>query len=365
MCEDQKNSKIISLRHLFLTLGILAALGCFQFFFRPQEKAHRGDSDMLALEFPVMGTCAEIVLYGKDRPALEKAAAAAQAELVRIESIASAFRAESDLSKVNASAADRPVAVGEDLWKMLQLGEFGWSFSEGLFDPTAGKLVRLWGFKRKRNTLPTPEETGEAARVTGWRKVKLLENGRKVSFLQKGVDLDLGALAKGYAVDCAVERILREHPKAAYAGLVNVGGNIRCFGTPPDGAREEGFRIEVRDPFREGEAVLGSFQLKNAAVATSGSYERFVTIGGRRYSHIFNPKTLRPAEFPGSVTVVAPEAGLCDVLSTAIYLGRGELARKTVERFPGKITVIIWESPRQRPGIYGIFTRYCYDAAKK
>lgn len=255
---------------------------------------------------------------------------AAWAETVRgafedVERRLSLFRADSDLSRLNASGfIDLPAAVAEGECDVAGVVAYALAVArdtDGAFDPTVNPLMRLWGFRKGVAVVepPSDESMRKALAMVGWRHVALATNddGRVTLRLDaRGVELDLGGIAKGYAVDLACARLAK-----AGAGdfIVNLGGNIRVCGRP-DAARET-WRIAVRDPNDPSRTTGDIVELADGeAVATSGSYERFVEIGGRRYSHIIDPRTGRPVARGGSVSVVAPSAMEADAYSTALFV---------------------------------------------
>jgi thiamine biosynthesis lipoprotein len=193
--------------------------------------------------------------------------------------------------------------------------------TDGAFDPTVNPLMRLWGFRggETRTAPPGDDEIAAALERVGWSHValvKTLVGGMSVFMGRSGMEIDLGGIAKGAAVDFAFDRLRA----AGYRDfMVNLGGNIRVSGRPEPGRDE--WRVAIRDPANPDATVGDPVILQDGeAVATSGSYERFVEIGGVRYSHIIDPRTGRPAGRAGSVSVVAPTAAEADAYSTASFV---------------------------------------------
>lgn len=277
------------------------------------------------VRFLSMGTLAAATFCSGD--------AARGAEIVskafdEIEAAASVFRDDSKLSRLNrdGSLSLTPVAPGAfDLAALLRQAFAVSEDTDGAFDPTVNPLMRLWGFRggEVRETPPDDAEIAAALERVGWRHVALVNTfagGLSVFLGRSGMELDLGGIAKGAAVDLAFERLRA----AGYRDfMVNLGGNIRVSGQPEPGRDE--WRVAVRDPANPDRTIGEPITLHDGeAVATSGSYERFVEIGGVRYSHIIDPRTGRPAARSGSVSVVAPTAAEADAYSTAYFvLGRG------------------------------------------
>ncbi len=286
--------------------------------------------------FPTMGTIAAFQLFAPPETA-QHAAEEAQAEFNRIVGIANLYDPQSELSRLNATAAGQPFVCSDELWLLLQEARQAYRFSGGAFDITAKPLMDLWGFYRKRKpgTLPTAAELAEARAKVGLDLVQFDDEAQSVFFPVPGMAFDLGGLAKGYAVDLAAEAAMRN---GVHRGVIDLGGNLRLLPLPPPGQSE--YRVAIRDP-RNREQVTGEvLELLDEAVSTSGDYERFVMIGNRRYGHIMDPKTGEPTEGDYSVTVVAPSALLADWLSTAIFLRGESLAEQAEAAFPGvRVTI--------------------------
>jgi thiamine biosynthesis lipoprotein len=205
--------------------------------------------------------------------------------------------------------------------------------SGGAFNPAVGPLVEAWGFFRggaAHDFPPSETAIAEALALCDFAQVELHGNGA-TRLNREGMRLDFGAIAKGYAVDVAFERLLA----AGHSNLiVNLGGNMRCEGERPGGGL---WRVAVRDPRGglDGEA-MGMLRLGGGlAVATSGDYEQFFELDGRRYSHIMDPRTGRPVAGMAQVTVVARTAAEADALSTACFVLGAEAGAALLAKHPG------------------------------
>jgi thiamine biosynthesis lipoprotein len=271
-----------------------------------------GGGEPYVRESYLMGTKAIVTIYGMRADRADSAAAAGMREMHRIESILSTWRPQSDLSRLNAAPGGEPVRVPSEVIEVL--GQ-AYAFSEltgGAFDVTARPLVRLWGFQGGEPVLPTDEQIEAARRLVGWRKISFDTQGSTVT-LRDGATVDVAGIGKGYAVDrCAA--VLRAH--GARRALVNLGGNMRAIGAPPG---KNGWTIGIRDPESEAD-LIGRLAIRDEAVSTSGNYENFVTIDGRRYGHIIDPRTGRPVDHALAVTVVAPTATAADAFSTGMFV---------------------------------------------
>jgi len=257
-----------------------------------------------------MGTVAELKVVARDAPDAESALAAAMAELARLEGLTTVHTDSSEVARLSRSAGGTPVPVSVDLDRILSTARQVAEAAGGAFDPTAGPLVRAWGFPDSP-ALPDSFEIARAVTLVGWERCTRGEEGW--SLATAGMSLDLGGIAKGYAVDRAADRL------AAVTGacLVNVGGDLAVRGSRPG---RPGWIIGIQDP-REPSRLFLELQLPgDRAVATSGDYQRFFEVDGERYHHILDPRTGRPARGLRSATVVAPSCELADAWATAAFV---------------------------------------------
>ena len=248
-----------------------------------------------------MGSTFSIVTYGGDRATLESAADAAFGEAERLDRMLSNYRPDSEWSEVNRSAGLQPVRLSTELFQLLTDCLRYSQQSFGAFDITVGPLMKVWGFYRGEGELPQPSDIHDALARIGYRHVRLNPEARTIQFDRQGIELDPGGIGKGYAVDRMVE-VLRG--KGVEIALVSAAGSsIYGLGTPPD--EPQGWRIAIRAPGHAKQSAAEVF-LKNASLSTSGSYEKFFRVEGRRYSHIMDPRTGYPAQGTSSVSVIAP-----------------------------------------------------------
>lgn len=231
-----------------------------------------------------------------------------------LESRFSVNRYDSDISRLNATGADAPVAISSETFNLLEISKHYSELSDGAFDVTVGPIIRAWGLDG--GTVPKrplmKEQVAPHLERVGSRHIIL--SGNKAFLDQNGVEINLGGIAKGYGVDVCCHQL---QGRGIRNVLINLGGNIRCLGYAHD---QEPWKIGVRNPFRP-KRMLGTLRLSNGqSVATSGNYERFVTINRRRYAHIIDPRTGYPVEGIASVTVISPSAVEADALSTALFV---------------------------------------------
>ncbi len=264
----------------------------------------------------IMGTVANFTFYADERTARELGDATMEV-FEQVNQRFSTYIEDSELSRLNASAHLAPFSCSAEMWELLVLARRAYAESHGAFDISAGPLMRLWGFYRKRDSVPSQAEIEEILQRVGLDKVIFDDDARTVFFTQPEMMLDSGGIAKGYALDLAADR-LRE--LGVTRGVIDLGGNIRVLQDPPPG--RDHYSIAVRNP-RRTRKTIGLVPMLDQSIATSGDYERYVMLDDKRYSHIMDPRTGYPVEGMASVTVVAPDGTLSDYLSTAIFVNRG------------------------------------------
>ena len=323
-------------KKLFLTLASISVFAILFFLF----PAH-GSVERETRTFPVMGTIARLDFYGKSKEILIQAADDAQQEIRRLEAMCNIYDSNSELSRLNESAYRRPFRCSEELWEILQYAKEYHSVSDGAFDVTVKPLMKLWGFHRKRSTLPEKEEIETAKKLVGLEKVIFNDADRSVRFSGKGIGIDLGGIAKGYALDKAREKVLRH---GVDAGILDLGGNIFCLPKPIPGKGHDAYRIGIRNPLNKNQ-IMTVVLMRDAAIATSGDYERYVVINGKHYTHIMDAKTGHPASDMLSVSVIAPKGIDSDALSTSIFLKGAPLAEKIRLANPAIQVLIVRRSP--------------------
>jgi thiamine biosynthesis lipoprotein len=297
----------------------------------------------------VMGTFSRVIVLARSPRTAQRCLEATFEVQSRVESLMSYHREDSELSKINRYAGAGAVPVSAWTFEVLQQAVHFSRLSEGAFDVTVGPLVDLWRRAGETNVPPSPEALAEARRKVGFEKLILDEKTRTVRFAVAGMRVDLGGIAKGYAVDKSVEA-LQKH--GALGGLVDLGGNIRCFGRPPGG--QDRWRIGLQDPnvapdeFGSTRPLL-ILALAEGSVATSGDYRRFTTVQGERQSHVLDTRTGQGARALASDTVIAADATRADALSTAVNVLGPEAGLALIERIPGAEAILIRAGERTAP----------------
>lgn len=260
----------------------------------------------------LMDTLVEIKILDKNTAAIE----AAFRELERIDKKFNVYNKNSEVHFINSSKSKK-IPISDEMKNLLNFSIYISSITDGAFDVTIFPLVRLWNVKESEKP-PSDAEIQRLISQIGYKRIAL----KNSSLIKERADimLDFGGVAKGYAVEKAV-KVLKEH--GVKSGLINAGGDIKLFG-------DKSWNIGIAHP-RKPNRLLGILKLKDVAIVTSGDYERYFIKDNKRYHHIMNPKTGRPAEGIMSVTVIAPDCILADALSTAIFVMGVERGLKLVE----------------------------------
>jgi thiamine biosynthesis lipoprotein ApbE len=288
-----------------------------------------------------MGTTFSITIDGHDDPA--SAAGAAFDEIRRIDRLLSTYKAESEISTVNRRAAAGPIPVGDCFWDVVLASKHYHHLSDGSFDPTIYPLMQLWGFTRKEGRLPAQSEIDAVLPLVGFEKITLADPAHTIRFERDKMALDFGGIAKGYSVDRAIA-ILKQRGVAN--AIVDAGGNFFALGTP---AERGHWRVGIRHPLKA-DSLIATLPISNGSAATSGNYERFFEIDGRKYCHIIDPRSGRPVEGMLSATVVADTAMAADALSTSVFvLGEGK-GMALIESLPGVEGMLIVQDKQSADG---------------
>ncbi|MHC4431818.1 MAG: FAD:protein FMN transferase [Planctomycetota bacterium] len=329
------NSKVSRFVAVFFCVSMIGAssLSC----------ARKGPAKVDSGHQIVMGTFAHVVVIANDDETGRECIHAALEEIHKVDELMSDYKSDSEISPVNKRAAEVPVAVSESTYEVLRRSVKFSTLTDGAFDITVGPLMDLFREAEKGAAAPSPEQIAEVKAKIGFEKLKLDDENRTVQFLVAGMRLDLGGIAKGYAIDKAVEAAQRS---GALGGIVDIGGDIRCFGLPPEG--RDHWLIAVQDPNTAqttGDGLLMKLKVTDAAVATSGDYQQFVMIEGQRHSHIMNRQTGSSAEGLSSVTIISASATDADALATSVSVMGAEKGLALIEKLPGTEAILITSGP--------------------
>jgi thiamine biosynthesis lipoprotein len=282
-----------------------------------------------------------IVAYGWDAASLPRIVDAALDEVDRIDRLMSHYKPESPLSRLNRTAAQGPVVVEPELFDFIVECLRYSRDSGGAFDITVGPLMKAWGFFRGEGRIPPAPEIAELLTEVGYQHVIVDEEEQAVRFDRPGVELDLGGIAKGYAVDRAVDVLRR---RGVAAALVSAGGStVYGLATPPG---RNGWEVSLQDPIDSRKVALRVL-LKDRALSVSGTAEKSFEVGGVRYSHIMDPRTGRPVEGVLSVAVLAATGTAGDALDDALFVEGVRESREHLTRLPGTEALFFLPEPRR------------------
>jgi FAD:protein FMN transferase len=248
-----------------------------------------------------MGATFSVVLYGSDQASMNQAIDAAFDEVHRLDDLLSNYKPQSQWSHINREAAAHPVAVSPELFRLLSDCIDYSRASEGTFDLTVGPLMRAWSFFGGERRVPPSDQIHDALESVGYQHIQLNPREQTVHFDHPGVEIDPGGMGKGYAVDRMVAIVRARGFRNALVAAS--GSSIFGLGNPPDEPR--GWLLNIADPWDHRNNAAKVF-LKDMSLSTSGTYEKSFRVGGRRYSHIMDPRRGIPAEGAVQVTVVAP-----------------------------------------------------------
>lgn len=292
-----------------------------------------------------MGTVFEFTLYTRPGDAgtdeIGRIAEEAFVAVDELDARLSTWRGDSLVTYVNQHAAFGPVPVSADLIELINYCKNINEQTKGAFDPTVGPLLEIWGFHKKKNQIPDKIQIRIALSRVGLAEVLVDKKERTVHLGLEGMRLDFGAVGKGLALDVAAG-VLREH--GVTSALLNAGtSTVLALGVPPG---EPGWKVRVRDPYDK-EKWLDEVVLRDEALSTSGSYEKFVEVDGKKYCHIFDPKTGQPVEDMLSATAIARDGKESDALSTAFFVLGVEKTRAYCRNHDGVRAIL---GPMAEPG---------------
>jgi thiamine biosynthesis lipoprotein ApbE len=285
----------------------------------------------------LMGTSVEVEAYGGNDAARRAAIDEAFGAIAEVDRLMSNYRDDSELSRINRLAAYESVRVSDPMLSVLEAAQRVSARSQGGFDATVGPLVRLWGFHDKKPHLPTTAELAAVRPLVDYRNLIIDEHTHSVRFARPGVEIDLGGIAKGFAVEVAANALRRR----ALDGFIDAGGNQYLLGSPP------GKRIwtaGIKDPDRP-DRLLGVVESSETSVSTSADYATYVEINGRRFGHILDPHTLQPSDRALSVTILARDGTMADAMSKAAFILGPSAGLALVDSFPGMSAVIAYRRP--------------------
>ena len=257
----------------------------------------------------------------------------AASEIKRIENTISSWNPESETSLINENAGQSPVKVSDELFKLIQRSIQISELTNGAFDISYGPLNDLWKFDGSMQYLPTPEEISNCVDKVGYKDIELDFTEKSVYLKKKGMKLGFGGIGKGYAVDRAKAILMS---KGVIAGMINASGDITTWGTKATG---EKWLIGIENPgWRKN--IFTWIPIVESSVSITDNYKKYVSVNGKRYSHIINPRTGYPITGIDKVTVLAKTSELCDALATAVVILGKEEGLALVDQLGGTEVII-------------------------
>ncbi len=328
MVRNQRFGRLYGLQTGLLAILLLTACSTFP--------RHTEDWQRYEFSEAQMGLPFRIVVYAPDKPTAEAAARAAFNRIKQLNDLLSDYEDDSELSRLSRTAGSgQAVKVSDELWLVLKRAQKLSERTDGAFDVTVGPVVSLWRKARREKKLPDGTRLAEALQAVGYKKLRLDSRRHRVQLLAPRMRLDLGAIAKGYAADEAL-KVLRR--RGITRALVAGGGDMALADPPPG---KKGWRIEIA-PLDATNAPPARFVLlANAGLATSGDLFQHVEIGGKRYSHIVDPRTGIALTDHSLVTVIAPDGITADSLATAVSVLGPEKGKKLIENTKGAAVQIV------------------------
>lgn len=281
-----------------------------------------------------MGARFDITIVAKDSITAEQYIDTVIAEVSRIEFLISDWKPSSQVSAVNRNAGIAPVQVDREV---LELAERAIRISEltnGAFDISFAAMERIWKYDGTMSAMPDPAVVRQAVSKVGYRNIVIDKEQSTIFLKLPGMKIGFGALGEGYATDKCRDMMLA---RGIRAGIVNGSGDMSTWGRQPNGKR---WTIGISDPFERG-SLYAVVPLRTSAVVTSGSYERYFELDGKRYSHIINPATGYPATGLTSVTVFGPSAELANAFSTSIMVMGKEAGFRLLTQFPAYTAIMV------------------------
>lgn len=277
---------------------------------------------------PAMGTIFSIYLYATNAMQADALFQVAFEEIVRLDETLSNYRSSSELSRINRLAAREVVTTDPEVFDLIANALDFSERSRGAFDVTVGPLMRAWGFFRGQGRMPSDGELRGAREKVGFRNVLLDVPSRTICFAIPGLELDLGAIGKGYAVD-RVASLLREY--GVENALIDSGSStLHALGAPPG---QNGWTVHIPYPGNR-ELTLSTVSLRDQSLSTSGSYEQCFKLNGCRYCHIMDPRTAKPVEGVLQATLIASDSTTSDAVSNALFVLGPEAGRELLDTTP-------------------------------
>lgn len=283
----------------------------------------------------LMGNRFEISILANDENFANTCIDLAIEEIRRIEKLLTTFSNDSVTFQINENAGIRPIEVPKEVFDLIFRCQMISKMTQGAFDISYGSIdKKFWNFDLNMTSLPDKDVAKKAVELINYENIILNEKDKTVFLKNKGMRIGFGGIGKGYAAECA-KKILKQN--GIESGIVNAAGDLTAWGYQENG---EAWTIGIADPNKK-ESVFSTFNITNTSVATSGNYEKFVLIDGKKYSHTIDPKTGYPISGIKSVTIIAENAEIADALATPVTVMGIEVGLNFINQIPNIGCIII------------------------
>ncbi len=284
----------------------------------------------------LMGSRFDITVVESDSTKARQSINTAIEEISRIEKIISSWDQNSETSKINKFAGIKPIKVSSELFDLIEHSLMISELTDGAFDISYASMDKIWKFDGSIKNMPSQKAISNSVKKVGYKNI-VLNSAKQTVFLKlEGMKIGFGAIGKGYAADKAKELLIS---KGVKAGIINASGDMNTWGKQPDG---NDWKVAITNPMNK-EKAFALLPISDKAIVTSGNYEKYVMIKGKRYSHIINPKTGYPSTGIISVSVIAASAELADALATSIFVMGVDIGIDRINQIPDVDCIIIDE----------------------
>lgn len=285
----------------------------------------------------LMGSSFSFTAVANEEKKAQKAVDDAVAQVAQLEALISSWRSDSETSIINRYAGQRPVKVSLELYQLIGRCKRISKLSNGYFDISFAGLNGLWSFSGDQVTIPDQREIDGKLALVNYQNIEMNPDDTTVFLTQKGMRIGFGAIGKGLAANKA-KKVMQD--QGIQSGVVNAGGDLIAWGTKPDGSS---WNVGIQDPDNKN-GVLMWIPAINQAIVTSGNYEKYIDLNGKRYCHIIDPKTGWPVLNMRSVTVICADAELADALSTTTFVLGAEAGMDMINQIAGVEAIIVDEN---------------------
>lgn len=281
-----------------------------------------------------MGSDFEITIVDNDQANAENMINIAIEEISRIEKLISSWDKNSQTSLINLNAGVKPVKIDLELFELISRSIKVSNLSQGAFDISYASMDKVWYFDRKMTEFPSIEKIKKSVSKIGYKNIVLNKKDTTVFLRLKGMKIGFGAIGKGYAADKAKEILIKNNVKS---GIINASGDLTAWGLKPSG---KDWMVAIVNPINK-DKVFSWLTIKNKSIVTSGNYEKFINLDGKKYSHIIDPRTGYPTEGILSVTIITDKAELADALATSVFVLGVDIGLNMINQLNGVDCIII------------------------